>query len=98
MKAWELLSSRHRWTKRAFARLENGDETESTDPDAVCWCVGGAIERIYPDVCEIRVKIYIKLNQYLRKEFKYDGGPINWNDIPTTTHEEVVRVLKELDI
>ena len=87
---YELLATPDRWTKGYWARTENGAETSPRDPNAVCWCLSGAVTKCYEDdrISEI----------WLRLRSKLGKNPVTFNDDPATTHEDVLRVLKELDI
>jgi hypothetical protein len=44
--ARELLSDPKRWAKKWFAKGSLGFDCDALSPDAVCWCVAGAIERV----------------------------------------------------
>lgn len=46
----ELLAVPERWTRNVSARNANGVPVCPTSPDAVCWCVAGAITRVYSDI------------------------------------------------
>lgn len=45
----ELLADKSRWTQRAYARLPDGHSVMDHNEDAVCFCVVGAIKRVYSD-------------------------------------------------
>lgn len=97
MKLHELLSDPSRWTKGATARNSIGNIVSSYDPTAVCFCLIGAIFRIYPDdypnAFNERVAIHKQLEGRLSNH-----DIVGWNDAPERTHEEVLALLKELDI
>ena len=40
----ELFSKPENWTHRAYARNASGKAVLSWDPEAVCWCLSGAIQ------------------------------------------------------
>jgi hypothetical protein len=40
-----LLARRTAWTKYTSARDSNGDSVSVSSADAVCWCLGGALDR-----------------------------------------------------
>ena len=87
----ELLEDPKRWTQREDARAANGNYTYPDSPDAVCWCLYGAMKKIYPDIYAynaIRDTVIKKLN----------GGIVFWNDATGRTHEEVLNLCKELGI
>lgn len=41
-----LLSDEKRWTQHAWARTPSGYEVYPLNPQASCWCLLGAIERV----------------------------------------------------
>src|SRR6478736_7659609 len=41
----ELLSDPDHWTVRADARLADGEPASPDHPDAVCWCLYGALRK-----------------------------------------------------
>jgi len=48
----ELLTDETKWTQSAYARLASGEPCSSVHPEAVCWCLIGAVNRCYggPDI------------------------------------------------
>ena len=98
MKAYELLSRPGAWTQHTLARDHDGDAVTVDSPHACAWCVAGAIMRCYP---LIKTPTLIdKLKQELLPTWKESTafiiGP--YNDDPNRTQEEVVELLKKLDI
>lgn len=92
MKVHELLSSPDKWTKGAYARNDAGYAVPATDPEAVSFCLLGAIQRCYLDRSDVKARLF---------EACYTSfymGPINYNDAKTTTHADVIRLVKDLDI
>lgn len=49
MKARDLISDPQRWTQKAAVRNQYGKEVELNDFDAVCFCAGGALEKVSPE-------------------------------------------------
>ncbi len=47
MKIKQLLSKKSRWCKRMFAQDQNGVAVSSGSPDAVSWCLLGAVNKCY---------------------------------------------------
>jgi hypothetical protein len=84
MKAYELLDSPAKWTKGGTARDVAGNIVDHADKDAVCWCVLGAVWKIGGFATEL----YDRLGDCV----------VDWNDAPERIYEEVIAVLKELDI
>ncbi len=89
MKAYELLATPDKWTKGAFARDRFGEVVEANSPDAVCFCIHGAMGRCYRGYSEQLDQLRAKLDVAV---------VMDWHDAPERTHEEVLAVLKELDI
>jgi hypothetical protein len=91
MKAWELLSQPGAWTQNEFASDIDGDVCDSESEFACRWCTLGAINRVYKGAPGWHAAIH-KLESQL-------GCLITvWNDTYGRKQEEVVAVLKELDI
>jgi hypothetical protein len=76
----ELLSDPKNWTQRALARDKNGEAVSPFSPDAVAWCVLGALFK-----CEVRDKSAVR---------KLTGDRIMaWNDDPNRTFHEVQQMV-----
>jgi hypothetical protein len=90
MKAYELLSGPEKWTKGVNARDHLDRPLPShTDQQACKWCMLGAVAVCYgPDWPGPKDRIMARLRMH----------PVNWNDAPERTYEEVVGLLRELDI
>jgi hypothetical protein len=88
MKAYELLAKPDKWTTGASARDGAGNEVATIHPDACAFCTIGALAKCYKDFD------YSDKTRRLRTRV----GPVlhRWND--NSTYEEVIAVLKELDI
>ena len=93
MKAHELLADPKHWTKRAYARDKDGQSVSAHSDEAVCWCVLGAIIKCYGylECPESRI-----VRTGLIEKYKH-GMITNFNDIEAS-HEQVVSLLKELDV
>lgn len=89
-RAADRLSKRGAWTKGADARDANGrDVSDPNDPDAVCWCVGGAIWRETPPDCQIGLVISFFSGAVQGADPIYE-----WNDKPSRRKHEVIATLK----
>lgn len=60
----DLLSNPEKWTREAYARKADKTTTSSSDPQAVCFCLSGALGRSYA-----------KLNEFSRYAMFTSGGP-----------------------
>lgn len=89
MKAYELLSQPGAWTQRTMARDKYGEGTAIFSSNAVCWCVMGAIKKIYPGNY---FDYWGEVEDALRTTVQ------DWNDAPERTQEDAVALLKELNI
>lgn len=99
MKAHELLSDATKWTKKTYARDEDGVDIDVQDPKACSFCIIGAIQKCYGGF-EIVVRLVERVTEKVKeqnKEFKSDYI-VDWNDGEDTTFEDIHKVLKELDI
>lgn len=92
MKAHELLSSPDKWIKGTLARNKDGQWAGIKDDNASCWCALGAIYKCYGFATKIATAQIIKLTS------KLNCNIAPWNDAPGRTYEEVVGLLRELDI
>jgi hypothetical protein len=45
----DLLANESRWTQIELARDANDDDVNADDPEAVCWCLQGAVHKVEPD-------------------------------------------------
>ena len=91
MKAWELLEKKD-WCQGAYAKNAIGENVEPTSPNACSFCIVGLLHATYP-VWKVH-----PLLQNLRNHSRIMGRVPEWNDHPSRTKEEVLTVLKELDI
>lgn len=100
MKAHELLAKPEHWTKGHMAVDALGNEVSARSTEAVCFCLLGALVRCYNDGTVEGTSRYVRVRSELRERVKQLGlsGIIGWNDDDVRTHEEVLAVLKELDI
>lgn len=91
MKVKELLTDESKWTKGVYARTAEGHRADSSKPEAVVFCLLGAIHRCYSHLGKHEV---VK-----RVEKELSGrSPCNWNDDPATTFADVRSLIEKLDI
>lgn len=86
----ELLSDPKRWTKGALGRDSHGEKISAKSDMTVCWCLGGAALKIG------KVADYDLAMNALRKLCPDQGhlcGVVLFNDDPSTTHADILRVL-----
>jgi hypothetical protein len=88
MKIHELLSDETKWTQNVHARDKDGHPLWSSHPQAVCWCLMGAVDKCYPGTNRVGELIVSKIKM-----------PIDeWNDLLERTYEDVYSLVKNLDI
>lgn len=96
----KLLEDPRRWTKGTFARNIEGFEVSASNPDAVCWCLEGAIAKIVGD--EIAASdegsiFYTPLFNVIAaclSTAEIEGSGIaGFNDAEDTTHQDVLNLL-----
>ena len=78
------------WMKEWHAQNHIGQETGPTEPDAVCFCLEGAIIRALSELLEVDE------DELLLKEIndevmsKNEDSMVIWNDSPQRTHAQVL--------
>lgn len=88
-----LLDAPEKWAQGAAARDAEGREVNAFASDAVSWCIGAAISKVYE--MEAR-QLGVFLHQIvLEEESDHYGGIVLWNDDPRHTYEDVVLLLKK---
>lgn len=95
-RAIELVSNPKKWTKKTYARNYLDQSVAPMSPEAVCFCLYGAIERsigelALPGVIHSRVTSTVL-------DFVYSqitGKITNFNDFETTTHADILAVLNK---
>lgn len=93
MKAYELLNTPDKWCKESLALTKDGEEVLANDPNAVKFCIVGAIQKCYLNNAP---SFYFKLLNYIDNKHSLSVGM--FNDLETTTYEDVYNLLRELNI
>jgi len=94
MKAYQLLKNPKKWTQGTFAKNKKGEVVNLKDKQAYSFCVLGAIQTCYSNWKE--KDDILKLLRYHIKGLYFEVA--EWNDHEKTTHEQLLKVLKELNI
>jgi hypothetical protein len=94
-KAWKLIEATG-WCQGESAQDDKGRTIYSRHEKACSFCTMGAINRIYEG--SNYSEAYSKIFNALNKSEKQRIFVSEWNDDPARTKEEVVNLLKELDI
>lgn len=93
------LSDESKWTKGRDAMGASGFPLAVDDPNAVKWCLGGAIMAIVgdqekPENRQAFLSVRTLLDQFVPAERIGPNAPaINFNDDPATTFYEVKAIL-----
>lgn len=101
MKAWELLQ-KSGWCQGDYAKNESDSDVSPDNPNAVCYCIMGALQRCYPTPEERELHIE-KVVQFIPPSYKRywipDGAAlVKWNDVKGRTKTEVIELLKTADV
>ena len=96
MKISELLSDPARHCKGAYARDAKGQACRSDSPNAVAWCLNGAINCCYSGKNQ-RLEVYWNLIATLKRLFGYELLSV-FNDCCATTPEDVKKLTLEADV
>ena len=95
MKIHELLSDNRKWIRRKSAADKYGYSVEPTSPQAVCWCLSGAIEKCYLGTAE-NTHIRVVIIEYLQRKLNWTSPLWLYND--AVSYEKIKELVDELDI
>lgn len=99
MKMHELLASSDNWTRCAMARDQDGLHTATKSPDARSWCLMWAFMYCYRRTDDASRNERVVAAFRLYTTFPLNDMPmLTWNDAPDRTHDEVLQLLKHLDV
>ena len=86
--ARDLIQEPDAWVQECHAWNHLGEETDPTEPDAVCFCLEGAILRALTELGEVgRGDALLEINAEVMGS---DENICEWNDSPERTHAEVL--------
>ena len=89
MKAYELLNDKSKWCQGQAAMTASGDSVGVHSAWAVRWSLMGALGRCYEFTCWGKKEDI---------ERRLGSDVDNWNDAEERTYEDVIGLLKRLDI
>lgn len=98
--AIHLIENEASWTKNASSRNANGEDVPYNDPTAVAWCATGALRRVTQDSIQGDFQ-FARLTAAVASDLAniFDAHPpaavMCYNDHPSTTHEDIVLVMKK---
>lgn len=83
------------WTKGFLARNSNGMSRSPNDPDAICWCMIGAICKATTNDAEVNKFLKCTYNVLKKRGIR---SPVDaYNDTVGRTRDEVLSVLEEAE-
>lgn len=93
-KTKDVISTIDTWTKHAFARNDKGEAVSSKNPNAICWCLAGGLEKAAEEE-STKNEIVEETRKHLVTMIKKKGVPsiASFNDY--STHPEVMNLLDE---
>lgn len=89
------------WTTGFFARDKEGHGTQPYDPEAVCWCLEGAMKKaVYETedgIGEVsKYSLYIKVKYTLKNHIPKNNLILaSFNDDAVTKHEDVLAIIDQ---
>lgn len=86
-----LLSDPSRWTKGAFARDASGHNTMPSAGNAVCWCLNGAVRKVFGDESIWSPGLKVLGDEIFKTHLMSIAG---FNDM--NTHAEVIALLDKV--
>ena len=95
MKAYEVIATPDKWTKGEYARTAKGNAIGATEENACKWCMEGAITKAYVSFSDW-MHIWNQADDICLEKTGYNMH--EYNDMPETTHADVYKLLKEMDI
>ena len=95
-KARELITPEGAWTQGTFARDAKGDPVGLFRDGAVCFCLGGALDRAeYIIDADVPGRVaYNTMMQVVGASRDGACGIASWNDVPGRNQYEVLAALK----
>jgi len=91
MKVQDILTDEAHWTKGAFARLNGAIVSNYMTGKADCFCLWGAVERVYGENSDQEQRLRDRL-----QEIRGSDSIAGFND--NATFPEVRALIEELDI
>lgn len=95
----ELFSRPERWAQRHDAENRFDEEVELRNPNAVKWCLGGALRLVYGHDPELLTKMINSATAYIQGLTENDDAGISdWNDHDDTTFKDIRTLVTTLKI
>lgn len=96
----EVFADPGRWTQGTLARDASRIPINPRAPSATCWCLLGAVHRVYPHG-PLRDAVIARLGETLRRSHgtgRSVGAMLAWNDSASRSFVDVLLVVQTLDI
>lgn len=97
MKIQKLLNTEKRWCRGAEARDIHGTPVSPQSPEAVQWCLLGAINKCYGSYTNDYDKIFDRLRNTIEAPRKI-FGVANFNDRASTTFADIQKLIEKADV
>lgn len=85
--AADLIRPKGAWTVGTYAKDKDGNKITPESPFAVCWCAGGAIDKVAPNP-DVAVNAGIFMERLL------DNSLSTWNDTAGRKKQQVIEKLE----
>lgn len=94
----ELLSDPARWAKKYYAYNAEGMQCDADDPEAVCWCLDGAVFKVVidPESLQGDTTPLTRLINDAIAEVSSIGHTVFFNDAVETTHADIRRLTQRV--
>ncbi len=92
----DIFKSPDKWCQGTGARNAFGEPVEWRSRNARSWCLLSAVFLAYP--FHQRVAVMTRIGKYLRVEREENEEIEKWNDSPSTTFLDVLKLVETLEI
>jgi hypothetical protein len=80
---------RRGWTQGTHARDADGKPVRADSPEAVAWCLTGALHAAYGTLPGVLESAWASVRDII------NGDMVDWNDYPRRTKAQVIAALKD---
>jgi len=89
----KLFSDESKWTRFCMARDNTGEPVSSIDPQAVSWCLTGALHKCYGESY-----LYSKHHESIKEYIKMPLNGITLYNDRIATFKDIQNLVENLDI
>lgn len=93
----DVLANPERWARRELAYNRLGEPVEPREPEATCWCLQGAINRVTDNRTAQNIAHH-ELRKTLFERGTHLAIPsaaVEFNDNPNTTHVDILQLIDD---